>query len=130
MTRRSTHQQNLTNDMLTETIQQANHVCSLLTGSTIRSPSREATDTPIIIMPEMANAVICPDSGKSLKHQELITVLRYTIKWMRSTTNEIRRLYTKPILLDLFANQACHQDANNIWFICSRHQRAQGRKRA
>jgi hypothetical protein len=47
----------------------------------------------IIIMPEMANAVICPETGKSLKHQELITKLRYKIKWMRSTANEINRLY-------------------------------------
>jgi hypothetical protein len=47
----------------------------------------------IIIMPEMVNAVICPETGKSLNHQELITRLRYKIKWMRSTANEINRLY-------------------------------------
>jgi hypothetical protein len=40
----------------------------------------------------MANAVICPETGKSLKHQELITKLRYNIKWMRSTA-KINRLY-------------------------------------
>jgi hypothetical protein len=51
------------------------------------------THINIIIMPEMANAVICPDTGKSLKHNELITILRYRIKWMRSTANEINRLY-------------------------------------
>jgi hypothetical protein len=44
-------------------------------------------------MPEMANAVICPETGKSLKHQELITQLRYKIKWMRSTPNAINRIY-------------------------------------
>jgi hypothetical protein len=44
-------------------------------------------------MPEMANAVFFPETGKSLKHQELITKLRYKIKWMRSTANEINRLY-------------------------------------
>jgi hypothetical protein len=44
-------------------------------------------------MPETANAVICPETGKSLKHQELITKLRYKIKWMRSTANEINRIY-------------------------------------
>jgi hypothetical protein len=93
MIRRSAHQQNLTNGMLAETIQQANHVFSLPTGPTIRSPTQNTKDTPIIIMPEMANAVICPDTGKSLEHQELITMLRYKIKWMRSTANEIRRLY-------------------------------------
>jgi hypothetical protein len=41
----------------------------------------------------MANTVICPETGKSLKHQELITKFRYKIKWMRSTANEINRLY-------------------------------------
>jgi hypothetical protein len=55
------------------------------------------SDTPVIvqptknkqmiIMPEMANAVICPDTGKSLEHSELITLLRYKISWMRSTEN-------------------------------------------
>jgi hypothetical protein len=44
-------------------------------------------------MPEMANAVICPDTGKSLKHNELITKLKYKIKWMRSTASEINRIY-------------------------------------
>jgi hypothetical protein len=41
----------------------------------------------------MANAVICPQTGKSPKHQELVTKLRYKIKWMRSTANDINRLY-------------------------------------
>jgi hypothetical protein len=41
----------------------------------------------------MANAVIYHDTGKSLKHQELITKLKYKIKWMKSTANEINRLY-------------------------------------
>jgi hypothetical protein len=47
----------------------------------------------IIIMPEMENAVICPETGKSLKHHELIAKLRYKIKWMQSTANEINRMY-------------------------------------
>jgi hypothetical protein len=93
MIRRSSHQQNLTNDMLAEKIQQENHLFSLPTGPTIRSPTKNAKDTPIIIMPEMVNVVICPGTRKSLKHQEVITVLWYKIKWMRSTANEIRRLY-------------------------------------
>jgi hypothetical protein len=41
----------------------------------------------------MANAVIYPETGKSPKHQELITKLRYKIKWTRYTTNEINRIY-------------------------------------
>jgi hypothetical protein len=52
------------------------------------------TKTDIIISPEMANAVVCPETGKSLKHQELITTLRHKTKWMKSTANEINRLYT------------------------------------
>jgi hypothetical protein len=44
-------------------------------------------------MPEMENAVICPETGKSLKHNELITKLKYKIKLMGSTANEINRLY-------------------------------------
>jgi hypothetical protein len=44
-------------------------------------------------MPKMANSVICPDTGKSLNHHELIKMLRYKIRWMRSTANEIGRLY-------------------------------------
>jgi hypothetical protein len=121
MIRRSTYQQNLTNDMLAETIQQANF-CSLPTGSTIRSPPQEATDTQIIIMPEMANAVICPESGDSLKHQELITMLRYKIKWMRSTANEIRRLY-KPQYYHIYLQiKHATRTQSNIWIIYSRHQ--------
>jgi hypothetical protein len=41
----------------------------------------------------MANSVICPETGKYLKHQELITKLKYIIKWMRSTAKEINILY-------------------------------------
>jgi hypothetical protein len=99
MIRRSANQQHLTNDMLVETIQQANNVFSLPTWPTIRSPTQNVKDTPIIIMPEMVNAVICPATVKSLKHQELITMLRYKIKWIRSTSNEIRRLYNTTTII-------------------------------
>jgi hypothetical protein len=44
-------------------------------------------------LPEVVKAAICPETGKSLKHQELITKLKYKIQWMRSTANEIDRLY-------------------------------------
>jgi hypothetical protein len=47
----------------------------------------------MINLPEMENAVICPETGNSLKHQELITKLKYKIKWMRFTANDINRLY-------------------------------------
>jgi DNA topoisomerase IB len=68
--------------MLAEKVQHANHVFSMPTGPTVRKTKGIKKIAPVIIMPEMANAVICPDTGKSLKHQELITILRYKIKLM------------------------------------------------
>jgi hypothetical protein len=91
MVRRSASQHNLSQDMMAETINQANHCFSI--SSQTKYTHQPSTNTENIILPEMANAVICPETGKSLKHQELITKLRYTIKWMRSTANEINRLF-------------------------------------
>jgi hypothetical protein len=79
--------------MIAKTINQANHCFSISTNPKPKNSIKLSSDTQVIIMPEMANAVICPETGKSLKHQELITKLRYKIKWMRSTANEISRLY-------------------------------------
>jgi hypothetical protein len=94
MVRRSAGQQhNLSQNMIAETISQANH-CFYI--STNQEPTNSTTlngNNQVIILPEMANAVICPETGKSFKHQELITKLRYRITWMRSTANEINRLY-------------------------------------
>jgi hypothetical protein len=92
MVRISAVQQNWSNEMLSETVQQAFHVFSLPTGPTIKTAKRAIKNSPIVIMPEMANAVICPDTCKSLKHPELVTLLRYKIRWMRSTANGIVRL--------------------------------------
>jgi hypothetical protein len=92
MIRRSVTQQNISNDMLAETVQQPNHIFSLSTGPTVRKIISIAITTPVIIMPELANTVIFHYKGKSLKHQELITMLRYKIKWKRSHANEIHRL--------------------------------------
>jgi hypothetical protein len=91
MVRRSARQQNLSQDMMAEILAQANHCFSISAQTKYTHPSK--TNTDIIMLPEMANAVICPETGKSLKHQELITKLKYKIKWMRSTVNEINRLY-------------------------------------
>jgi hypothetical protein len=71
MVRRSARQQNLSQDMLAETLAQANHCFSLSANTKINHPSTPKTDS--VILPEMVNAVICPETGKSLKHQELIT---------------------------------------------------------
>jgi hypothetical protein len=79
--------------MIAETIDQANHCFSIPTTPGKKTQEKVNRNNQIIIMPEMANAVICPETGKSLKHQELITKLRYKIKWMRSTANKINILY-------------------------------------
>jgi hypothetical protein len=91
MVQRSARQQNLSQDMLAETINQANHCFSI--SAQTKYTHQPSANTDVIILPEMDSAVICPETGKSLNHQELITKLRYKIKWMRSTANEINRLY-------------------------------------
>jgi hypothetical protein len=96
MARRSARQQNVSQDMMAETLAQAKHCFSISSNTKYTHPSN--TKTYIIILPELANAVICPETGKYLKHQELITKLKYKIKWMRSTANEISRLYNTNII--------------------------------
>jgi hypothetical protein len=92
MVSRSAGQQHLSNDMFSEMVQQANHVFSFPTGPAIKIAKSAIKNVPVIIMPEMANAGICPDTGESLKHQDLVALLRYTIRCIRSTANEIGRL--------------------------------------
>jgi hypothetical protein len=91
MVQRSARQQNLSQDMMAETMAQANHCFSSSTNT--KCCQTPIPNAKIVIVPEMANAVICPDTGKSLRHQELVTKLKYKIKWMKSTANEINRLY-------------------------------------
>jgi hypothetical protein len=94
MVRRSASQKyNLSQAMIAETINQANHCFSFPTTPSNKNQKKVINNNQIMIIPEMANAVICPETGKSFKHQELITKLRYKIKWMRSTANEINSLY-------------------------------------
>jgi hypothetical protein len=93
MVRRSARQHNLSQDMMAETINQANHCFAISARPKTQYSKKPSDNTNVILLPEMANAVICPETGKSLKHQELITTLRYKIKWMISTANEIKRLY-------------------------------------
>jgi hypothetical protein len=101
MMRRSARQQhNLSQDMMAETIHQANHCFSISAHPKTRNSKKSSDNSKVILLPEMANAVICRETGKSLKHQELITKLRYKIKWMRSTANEINRLYNTHTQLD------------------------------
>jgi hypothetical protein len=93
MVRRSAKQHHLSQDMMAETINQAHHCFTISAQPKTQYSKKPSDNTEIILLPEMANAVICPETGNSLKHQKLITKLRYKIKWMRSTANEIDRLY-------------------------------------
>jgi hypothetical protein len=93
MVRRSAGQQhNLSQNMIAETLSQANHCFSISTTPEPKNSTILIGNNKVIILPDIANAVICPETGNSLKHQELITKLRYKMKWMRSTANEINRL--------------------------------------
>jgi hypothetical protein len=77
MVRRSAGQKyNLSQDMIAEKVHQANHCFSFPTSPRAKTQKKVIKNEQFIIMPEMANAVICPETGKSLKHQELITKLR------------------------------------------------------
>jgi hypothetical protein len=82
----------LSQDMIAETISQENHWLSISTNQKPKNSTTLNFNDQVIILPEMANALVCPETGKPLKHQELITKLRYKIKCMRSTANEINRL--------------------------------------
>jgi hypothetical protein len=64
----------ISQDMMAETTNQVNHCFSISTQT--KYTHQPSTNTDIIILPEMANAVICPETGKYLKSQELITKLR------------------------------------------------------
>jgi hypothetical protein len=75
MVRSSARQQNVSQDMMAETINQENHCLSI--SSQTKYTHQLSANTDVIILPEMANAVICPETGRSLKHQERITKLRY-----------------------------------------------------
>jgi hypothetical protein len=84
---------NFSQYMIAETISQANHCFYISKNQEPKNSTNLSGNNKFIILPEMANAVICPETGKSLKYQELITKLRYKIKWMQSTATEINRLY-------------------------------------
>jgi hypothetical protein len=117
MVRRSTRQYNLSQDMMAETLAQVNHCFSISENATCCHSS--SPNTPIVLLPEMANAVICPETGKSLKHQELITKLKYKIKWMRSTANEINRLYNTNTIRFIQWSEVRHPKGakSYIWII-------------
>jgi hypothetical protein len=92
MTRRSAVPLNLSQDAKRDcTARHSRFSLPIVPSNTpvILQPSK---NEHIIIMPEMANAVICPDTGKSLKNSELKKLLRYKIRWMRSTANGARHL--------------------------------------
>jgi hypothetical protein len=63
--------------MIAETINQANHCFSIAATPGPKNTVKVNGNNQVIILPEMTNAVICPETGKLLNHQELITKLRY-----------------------------------------------------
>jgi hypothetical protein len=77
MVRGSARQQhNLSQDMMVETITQANHCFTISSQPKTHYSKKPSDNTNIIILAEMANAVVFPEAGKSLKHQELIIKVR------------------------------------------------------
>jgi hypothetical protein len=66
MVRRSASQKyNLSQAMIAETINQANHCFSIPTDPGNKTKEKLNRNNQVIIMPEMANAVICPETGNS-----------------------------------------------------------------
>jgi hypothetical protein len=99
MVRRSaTQQYNLSHDLMAEALNKANHCFTISPHVRKQKPKVSIANDIVIIMPEMENDVTFPDTGKSLKHNELITTLKYRIRWMRYTVNEINRLYNTNII--------------------------------
>jgi hypothetical protein len=78
MVRRRSRQQYLYQDMMAEALSQVNHCFSISASTKISHPTTPTIER--IVLPEMVNAVICSETGKSLKHQELITKLKYKIQ--------------------------------------------------
>jgi hypothetical protein len=103
MVRRSARQQNLSQDMMAETINQEKHCFAISAQPKTQYTKKTSDNTEIILFPEMANAVICPETGKLLKHQELITKLRYP-RQTRSTG------YTTQTQFDSYAGQISQKD--------------------
>jgi hypothetical protein len=92
MTRRSVGPLNLPQYMIDETVKQESRFSLPVVPSNTQVIVQPTKNEQVIIIPVMANSVICPDTGKSLKHSELITLFHYKIRWMISTSNEIGRL--------------------------------------
>jgi hypothetical protein len=66
MVRRSVGQQhNLSQNMIAEKISQANHCFSISTNPDHKNSTILSGINEVIVLPEMANAVICPETGKS-----------------------------------------------------------------
>jgi hypothetical protein len=60
----ATQQYNLSQDMMAESLSQANHCFSISPKEQKQKTNGSMPNDNIIIMPEMANAVICPDTGR------------------------------------------------------------------
>jgi hypothetical protein len=84
---------------MAETNSQANYCFLISSHVTDQNTKISIGNKEDIILPEMVNAVNCPEIGRSLKHQEIITKMRYKIKWMQSKANEINRLYNTSTII-------------------------------
>jgi hypothetical protein len=63
VTRSDGQQYSLSQDMIAETINQANHCFSIPTTPGPKNTVKVNGINQVIILPEMANAVICPETG-------------------------------------------------------------------
>jgi hypothetical protein len=64
MVRRSARQHNLSQDMMAETINQENHCFTISAQPKTQYSKKPSDNIEVILLPEMANAVICPETGK------------------------------------------------------------------
>jgi hypothetical protein len=111
MVRRSAGQKyNVSQDMIAETINQANYCFSIPTTPRNKTKEKLNRTNQVIIMQEMANAVVCPETGKSPKHQELITKLIYKINGCNPQQTRSTG-YTTQTQLDSYAYQIFQTDA-------------------
>jgi hypothetical protein len=122
MVRRNDRQQyNLSQDMMAKAINQANRCFSIVSHKPKQKLKLSISSNEVIIMPEMEVAVIFPDTGKSLKHSELITKFKYKIKWIRSTANEINSLYNTTKIRFKKTVQYPKRKKSDVWIICDEY---------
>jgi hypothetical protein len=76
MVRRSARQHLFPQDMMAETINQANHCFAISAQPQTPYTKKPSDNTEVVLLPEMTNPVICPETGKSLKFAYSTFILR------------------------------------------------------